>query len=120
MCASRMRRAPSASYIAAVRSRTVTGKRRERGVLIASHLASRARVTVTACSPERTTRGIMWVIFDHLRPPGHIRPDHAGDRGAVFLVLALHDHLHIKHESASRHGGSLCPRQRISLRWEGW
>jgi hypothetical protein len=27
---------------------------------------------------------IMWVIFDHLRPPGHIMPDHAGDRGAVL------------------------------------
>jgi len=25
-------------------------------------------------------------------------PDHAGDRGAVFLVLAPRDHLHIKHE----------------------
>jgi len=37
------------------------------------------RVTVTACSPERTTRGIMWVSFAHLRPPGHIMPDHAGE-----------------------------------------
>jgi len=44
--------------------------------------------------------GIMWVIFDHLRPPGHIMPDHAGDRGAMFLVLAPHDHLHIKHVRA--------------------
>jgi len=38
----------------------------------------------------------MWVIFDHLRPSGHIMPDHAGDRGAVLLILAPHDHLHIK------------------------
>jgi hypothetical protein len=38
----------------------------------------------------------MWVSFAHLRPSGHIMPDHAGDRGAVFLALAPHDHLHIK------------------------
>jgi hypothetical protein len=38
----------------------------------------------------------MWVIFDHLRPSGHIMPDHAGDRGTALLVLAPHDHLHIK------------------------
>src|SRR5690242_8841088 len=38
----------------------------------------------------------MWVIFDHLRPSGHIMPDHAGDRGAAWMVLAPHDHLHIK------------------------
>ena len=31
--------------------------------------------------------GIVWVIFDHLRPSGHIMPDHAGDRGAVPLDL---------------------------------
>src|SRR5260370_37986956 len=42
-----------------------------------------------------TLRGIMRVSFAHLRPSGHIMPDHAGDRGAVFLVLAPHDHLHI-------------------------
>ena len=36
----------------------VTGKRRERGVLIAFYLADRVTVTVTACSPERTTRGM--------------------------------------------------------------
>ena len=36
---------------------TVTGKRRERDVFIAVHPASPARVTLTACSPERTTRG---------------------------------------------------------------
>jgi hypothetical protein len=39
--------------------------------------------------------GIMRVIEDHLRPSGHIMPDHAGDRGAELLVLAPHDHLHI-------------------------
>jgi hypothetical protein len=44
----------------------------------------------------RAVCGIMWVIFDHHRPPGHIMPDHAGDRGAALLVLAPHDHLHIK------------------------
>src|SRR5215471_18366940 len=37
----------------------------------------------------------MWLTYGHLRPSGHIMPDHAGDRGAVFLVLAPHDHLHI-------------------------
>ena len=47
--------------------------------------------------------GIMWVIFDHLRPSGHIMPDHAGDRGAACMVLAPHDHLHIKHERSARH-----------------
>src|SRR5215469_12997594 len=35
----------------------------------------------------------MWVTFGHLRLSGHIMPDHAGDRGAVFLALAPHDHL---------------------------
>jgi len=45
---------------------------------------------------QRPTRGIMWVTFGHLRPSGHIMPDHAGDRGAVLLDLAPHDHLHIK------------------------
>jgi hypothetical protein len=29
----------------------------------------------------------MWVIFDHLRPSGHIMPDHVGDRGAARLDL---------------------------------
>jgi hypothetical protein len=49
-------------------------------------------------NPEDPVGGIMWVIFDHLRPSGHIMPDHGGDRGAVLLILAPHDHLHIKHE----------------------
>jgi hypothetical protein len=44
---------------------------------------------------ERAVIGIMWVIEDHLRPSGHIMPDHAGDRGAELLVLAPHDLLHI-------------------------
>jgi hypothetical protein len=48
----------------------------------------------------RTHSGIMWVTFGHLRPSGHIMPDHGGDRGAVLLVLAPHDHLHIKQERA--------------------
>jgi hypothetical protein len=34
---------------------------------------------------ERTHFGIMWVIFDHLRPSGHIMADHVGDRGAAHL-----------------------------------
>jgi len=38
---------------------------------------------------------IMWVIEDHLRPSGHIMPDHAGNRGAVLSVLAPHDYLYI-------------------------
>ena len=32
----------------------------------------------------------MWVIFDHLRPPGHIMPDHAGDRGVAYLNSGIH------------------------------
>src|SRR5712692_8526155 len=43
----------------------------------------------------------MWVIEDHLRPSGHIMPDHAGDRGAVPLVLEPHDHLHINQNRMS-------------------
>jgi hypothetical protein len=39
-----------------------------------------------------TLIGIMLVTFGHLRPSGHIMPDHAGDRGAVPSVLAPHDH----------------------------
>ena len=27
----------------------------------------------------------MWVTFGHLRPSGHIMPDHGGDRGAAHL-----------------------------------
>jgi hypothetical protein len=46
---------------------------------------------------HRTHLGIMWVIFGHLRPSGHIVPDHGGDGGAALLVLAPHDHLYIKH-----------------------
>src|SRR5579864_7191682 len=42
------------------------------------------------CLGRAPHRGIMWVTFGHLRPPGHTMPDHAGDRGAVFLVLAPH------------------------------
>jgi len=52
----------------------------------------------------RTHLGIMWVTFGHLRPSGHIMPDHAGDRGAVLLVLAPHDHLHIKQIRAFSRG----------------
>ena len=39
----------------------------------------------------------MWVIFDHLRPSGHIMPDHVGDRGAVRRILKPYDHLRINH-----------------------
>jgi hypothetical protein len=38
-----------------------------------------------SASQRRPDRGIMWVIFDHLRPSGHIMPDHVGDRGAGHL-----------------------------------
>ena len=41
--------------------------------------------------------GIICVIFDHVRPSGHIMPDHAGDRGGSILIIGPHDHLHIKH-----------------------
>jgi hypothetical protein len=47
---------------------------------------------------QRPLFGIMWVIFDHLRPSGHIMPDHAGDRGTVPLVLAPTITLHINHD----------------------
>jgi hypothetical protein len=47
-------------------------------------------IATPAITPTLRLRG-----GDHLRPSGHIMPDHAGDRGAVFLVLAPHDHLHI-------------------------
>jgi fatty-acyl-CoA synthase len=30
-------------------------------------------------------RGVIWVIFDHLRPSGHIMPDHGGNRDATHL-----------------------------------
>jgi hypothetical protein len=43
----------------------------------------------------RSHRGIMWVIEDHLRPSGHIMPDHVGDRGAVRQILEPREHLHI-------------------------
>jgi hypothetical protein len=61
-------------------------------------------------SRERPLFGIMWVSFAHLRSPGHIMPDHAGDRGAVFLVLAPHDHLHIKQirSMSGVRGGLMC------------
>jgi hypothetical protein len=32
-----------------------------------------------------TLIGIMWVNFVHLRPSGHIMPDHVGDRGPAHL-----------------------------------
>jgi hypothetical protein len=51
---------------------------------------------------KRSLIGIMWVIEDHLRPSGHIMPDHAGDRGAELLVLAPHDHLHTNQYQASQ------------------
>ncbi len=38
-------------------------------------------------SSPRPVGGIMWVTFGHLRPPGHIMPDHGGDRGAAHLDL---------------------------------
>jgi hypothetical protein len=55
----------------------------------------------SSCPTSRAVCGIMWVTFGHLRPSGHIMPDHAGDRGAVFLVLAPHDHLASQAEADS-------------------
>jgi hypothetical protein len=43
----------------------------------------------------------MWVTFGHLRPSGHIMPDHGGDRGAALLDLAPHDRLHIKQKRSA-------------------
>jgi hypothetical protein len=37
------------------------------------------------CDTWSAECGIMWVIFDHLRPSGHIMPDPVGDRGAAHL-----------------------------------
>jgi hypothetical protein len=58
--------------------------------------ATQSHIMQTRTSQSReATRphlGIMWVTFGHLRSSGHIMPDHAGNRGAVFLVLAPHDH----------------------------
>jgi hypothetical protein len=51
---------------------------------------------MTMRSTECPLFGTMWVIEDHLRPSGHIMPDHAGDRGAEARVLEPRDHLHIK------------------------
>ena len=72
-----------------------------------------------ACD-QRTTSGITWVIEDHLRPSGHIMPDHAGDRGAVLLVLAPHDHLHINHVRACAPGPRVLSRihRRLSKGWQ--
>src|SRR5712691_11194453 len=58
----------------------------------------------------------MWVTFGHLRPSGHIMPDHAGDRGAVLLVLAPHDHLHIKQSRTFRTCASVARVGRMA----GW
>ena len=68
--------------------------------------------------PELAHIGIMWVTFGHLRPSGHIMPDHAGDRGAVFLVLAPHDHLAYQAESDAPAWslGLACTRWRRGLR----
>ena len=57
--------------------------------------ATIGKVLFTFALMERTLLGIMWVIEDHRALRAHIMPDHAGDRGAVSLVLEPHDHLHI-------------------------
>ncbi|HXL18579.1 MAG TPA: hypothetical protein VN961_13780, partial [Streptosporangiaceae bacterium] len=58
--------------------------------------------------------GIMWVIEDHLRPSGHIMPDHVGDRGAMRQILEPRDHLHINHERTFEAG---CGHAQISQFW---
>jgi len=67
----------------------------------------------------------MWVIFDHLRPSGHIMPDHAGDRGTELLVLVPRDHLHIKQNRTFVGFGTTASASRMSGRglgesWGGW
>jgi hypothetical protein len=66
----------------------------------------------------------MWVTFGHLRPSGHIMPDHAGDRGAAWMVLAPHDHLHIKQIRAFSRGlqdsGDRGARRWLVVRISGW
>jgi hypothetical protein len=65
----------------------------------------------TSASPSgrlRRRSGSQTRRSTHLRPSGHIMPDHAGDRGAAWMVLAPHDHLHIKQtgrhsDGAARH-----------------
>jgi hypothetical protein len=49
----------------------------------------------------------MWMTFGHLRPSGHIIPDHAGARSAVLLVLAPHDHLSYQAEECAWNGPSV-------------
>jgi len=49
--------------------------------------ASSAAVAARSRRTRRALCGIMWVIFDHLRPSGHIMPDHAGDREAQWPWL---------------------------------
>jgi hypothetical protein len=67
---------------------------------------------VHRAAQRRPLIGIMWVTFGHLRPAGHIMPDHAGDRGAVFMVLAPSITLLINHDRTSRFRwstSSTCP-----------
>src|SRR6266487_2512596 len=60
----------------------------------------------------------MWVIEDHLRPSGHIMPDHAGDRGAELLFMEPHDHLHVNQSRTSATGMSGRPQQSAArVRW---
>jgi hypothetical protein len=56
-----------------------------------------ALATAAVTPPWHRHRGLMWMTFGHLRPSGHIMPDHARDRGAVPVVLAPHGHRRIKH-----------------------
>ena len=61
----------------------------------------------------RSISGIMWVIFDHLRPSGHIMPDHVGDRGAARLDLgASRSPTYQPEECASASGRSTLIRWR--------
>jgi len=55
--------------------------------LLAEQTSSVSRTADGRLPPEPVCPpcGIMWVTFGHLRPSGHIMPDHGGDRGAAHL-----------------------------------
>jgi hypothetical protein len=75
-------------------------------------ISRRRALALLAIGCQRTSHGIMWVTFGHLCPSGHIMPDHGCDRGAALLVLAPHDHLHIKQKRTMVR----CPRRVVSTR----
>ena len=60
-----------------------------RGVVLRNRRRDRNVIQPAVPAAPDPVRDIMWVIFDHLRPSGHIMPDHVGDRGAARLDLGV-------------------------------